>query len=123
MSLSQYVTVKKPSARKLLRHFLEWFYVKPKTDVRRFFASKSKHKAIIAGIIFWSIIPKMQGHSKIYQQVKKALYNCILQHTRVLHSPIENYCLKLSIDGQLETQIVPIFLLNVSVRELHKISW
>ena len=34
-------------------------------------------------------------------------------------SPIENDCLKLSIDGQVEPQLVPKLLLNVSVIELH----
>ena len=33
--------------------------------------------------------------------------------------PIANDCLKLFIDGKVELQLVPKFLLQVSVRELH----
>ena len=50
---------------------------------------------------------------------KKFLYNWILQHPQVVVSPIENDCLKLSIDGQVEPQLVPKFLLRVSAIELH----
>ena len=35
--------------------------------------------------------------------------------------PTANYCLKLSIDVQSYTQLVPTFLLHVSVQELHNI--
>ena len=65
MSHTQYVTVKNPSARKSLRHFLDTFEVKPKTNVRRFCDPKSKCKAIISGSMLWSSIPKTRGHSKI----------------------------------------------------------
>ena len=36
-----------------------------------------------------------------------------------MKSPIENDCLKLSIEGQTETKLVPNVLLQVLVRELH----
>ena len=49
MSPSQYVMVKKPSARKSLRQFLYTLEVKYKTAVRRFCAAKLNHKAIRAG--------------------------------------------------------------------------
>ena len=38
-----------------------------------------------------------------------------------MQSQIENYCLKLSIEGQTETQLVPKLFFHVSVRELHNI--
>ena len=82
-------------------------------------AAKSKFKGIRSGSTVCSSIPKRRGHSKINQQVKKALYNWILQYPQVVHSPIANVCLKVSIDGQVETQLVPKLLLNVSIRELH----
>ena len=53
------------------------------------------------------------------QQARKYLYNWILQHPQVVQYPIENYCIKLFIGGKVETQLVPIFLLQVSARELH----
>ena len=68
-----------------------------------------------------SIVQKRCGYSKINQQVKKALYNCILQHPQVVVSPIENDCLKLFVDGQMEPQLVPKFLFQVLVIELHNI--
>ena len=36
-----------------------------------------------------------------------------------MQSPIANDCLKVKIDGYTEPQLVPEFLLHVSVRELH----
>ena len=44
------------------------------------------------------------------QQVKQALYNRILQHPQFVQYQIANYCLKLSIDGQVEPQLLPNFL-------------
>ena len=85
--------------------------VKPKTAARRFCAAKSKRKEIRSGSMLWSSIPKRQGYSKINQQVKKALYNRILQHPLVVQYPIENYCIKLCIDGQVQPQLVPKILL------------
>ena len=116
---SQSVTVKKPSAIKSLCPFLDKLEVKPKTDVHRFFAAKSNHKAFISGSMLCYSIPKRWVHSKINQQVKEALYNWILQYPQVLQSPIANNCLKLSIDGQLGPQLVPKLLLHLLVRELH----
>ena len=70
MSPSQYVTVKKSSARKSLRQFLEALDVKHKTAVCRLGAAKSKCKAIIAGNTLWSILSKNRDCKKINQQVK-----------------------------------------------------
>ena len=52
---------------------------------------------------------------------KKSLYNWILKHPYVVQSPIENDCLKLSIDSQVETQLFPKLLLRSLVIELHNI--
>ena len=43
-----------------------------------------------------------------------------MRHPQVVPSPIINDCLKVKIDGYTEPQLVPKFLLQVSVRELHK---
>ena len=69
--------------------------------------------------MLWYSIPKRQGHTKSNKQIKKSLYNSIVQHPQVVHSPIENYCLKVSFDGHNDTQLVPKMLLQVSVREIH----
>ena len=42
-----------------------------------------------------------------------------MHHPQVLKSLIFNDCLKVNIDGHTRTQLVPIFLLRVSIRELH----
>ena len=62
MSHSQYVTVKNPSERKLLRQFLDTLEVKPNTTVYRFCAVTSKRKAIRAGSMFCYSIPKKHIH-------------------------------------------------------------
>ena len=69
--------------------------------------------------MLWSSIPKIRGHSKINQQVKKDIYKFILQHPQVVVSPIAYDCLKLSIEGKVEPQLAPKLLLQVSVIELH----
>ena len=43
-----------------------------------------------------------------------------MNHPQVLQSPIVNDCLKVKIYGHTEPQLVPKFLMQVSVRELHK---
>ena len=70
ISPSQYVTVKNPSAIKSLRQFLDTLEVKPKTYAHIFCGAKSKRKAIRSVSMLCSIIPKMQGFSKIDQPVK-----------------------------------------------------
>ena len=52
-------------------------------------------------------------------QVKKYIYDCILQHPQVVVSPIANNCIKLYIDVQVEPQLVPKFLLQLPIIELH----
>ena len=48
------------------------------------------------------------------------MYSWITRHNQVVQSPISNDCLKVMLDDQTEPQLVPKFLLHVSVRELHK---
>ena len=62
---------------------------------------------------------KRKGRSKINEQIKRNLYTWITRHPQVIQSPISNDCLKVVLDDQTEPQLVPNFLLRVSVRELH----
>ena len=62
---------------------------------------------------------KLKGHSKINEQIKRNLYTWITRHPQVFQSPISNDCLKVVLDDHTEPQLVPKFLLQVSVRELH----
>ena len=70
ISPSQSTTVKNPIARKPIHKFLDTLEVKPKSDIRRFRADKSKRKEIRAGSMLWSSIPKRHSHTKVNQQVK-----------------------------------------------------
>ena len=47
------------------------------------------------------------------------MYAWIICHPKVVQSPIYNDCLIVMFDDQTEPQLVPKFLLRVSVRELH----
>ena len=49
-------------------------------------------------------------------QVKKYLYNWIVQHPQVVQSPISNDCIKVCIDGHSEPHLFPKLLLKFSVR-------
>ena len=69
--------------------------------------------------MFCSSKPKRHIHTKINQEVKLYIYGQILQHPQVVVSPIANDCLKLSIDGQVQPQLKPKLLLQVSFREPH----
>ena len=42
-----------------------------------------------------------------------------MHHPQVVQPPIANDCLKVKIDSHTEPQLVPILLLQVSVKELH----
>ena len=44
-----------------------------------------------------------------------------MHNPQVVKSPIANDCMEVKIDGYTEQQLVPKFLLQVSVREPHKI--
>ena len=60
-----------------------------------------------------------KGNSKIYEQIKKSLYNWVIHLPQVGKSQIFNDSMKAKIDGHIESQLVPKLLLQVSVRELH----
>ena len=94
-------------------------FVYKKSAVCRLGAFKSKHKAIIAGNPLWSSIKNRHGHTKTNQKLKEDLYNCILQHTQFVQSPIANGCICVYIDVKSKKTLVPKFLFQVSVRELH----
>ena len=47
------------------------------------------------------------------------MYAWITRRTQVVQPQISNDCLKVMLDDQTESQLVPKFLLQVSVRELH----
>ena len=121
MSFIMSVLANKSSAIKPLLSFSEVFDVKQKTAVQRLGAAKSKRKYIRTGCMLWSSITKRQGHKKINTQVKKSLYNWIIQHPQVVQSPMAKNCPKVSIDGHYEKQMVPKLLLQVYGKELHSI--
>ena len=62
---------------------------------------------------------RRKGHSKINEQIKRNLYTRITRHPQVVQSSISNDCLKVMLDDQIELQLFPKFLFQVSVRELH----
>ena len=66
-----------------------------------------------------SIETKAKRKLKINDQIKKSLYNLIMNHPKFVQSPIFNDFLKVNIDGHTEPQLVPKTLFQVSVRELH----
>ena len=113
--------VQKQSARKPLCLFTNILYVQPKTDKRHFVAEKYIRKAMKVCNSLWTKKTKRKGHSKINEQIKRNMYTWITRHPQVVQSPISNDCLKTNLDYQTEPQIVPKFLLQVSVRELHNI--
>ena len=53
--------------------------------------------------------------------MKKSLYIWIINHPQVVKSPIVNDCPKVNIDCYTKPQLVPKWLLQVSVRELSNI--
>ena len=69
------------------------------------------------GTIQWTKKVKRKWNSKINDQIKLNLHAWITRHPQVVQSPISNDCLKVMLDDQTEPQLVPIFLLQLSVRE------
>ena len=67
----------------------------------------------------WTKKTKRKWHSKFNDQIKCSLYSWITYHPHFFQSPISNDCFKVMFDDQTEPQLVPKFLLRVSVRELH----
>ena len=113
--------VKKPSARKSLCLFTKILDVKPKTEKHHIVAAESKRRAMKVGTSQWTKKIKRKGHQKINEQIKRNMYAFISRHPQVLQSPISNYCLKVMFDDQIEPQLVPKLLLQMSVREIHNI--
>ena len=99
------ITIKKLSAQKSLCLFTNIFEVK-KTSYRRVGSAKSKRKAIKFVNKPFTLKQKRKWHSKIYEQIKKSLYNFIMHNLQVVQSPIANDCLKVKIDGHTEPQLV-----------------
>ena len=111
--------MKNTSASKSIRQFLDTLEVKPKTDVRRFCATKSNSQR---NKIWQYVVVQYTKETEIFKiqsTGQKSLYNWTLTQPQFAVSPIENYCLKLSINSQSEPQLVPKLILRVSVRELH----
>ena len=63
--------------------------------------------------------PNQKGNPRINNHIKRSLYNWIINHQKVLQSPILNDSLKVNIDGHNRPQIYPKLLLQVSIRERH----
>ena len=99
--------VKKPSARKSLCLFTNMVNVKNKTATSQVRASKSKSKEIKARTTPWALKSNRKLNSKTNDQIKKYLYNWIMHHQQVVHSPIFNNFMKLNVDGHTILQIVP----------------
>ena len=111
--------VKKSSAGKSLCLFTNILDVKNKTFTCRFVSARSKRKEIKYRTTPWALKQKRKGNSKINYQIKKSLYNWIMDHSQVVQSQIVDGCLKVNIDDHTELQLVPKLLLQVSVRVLH----
>ena len=111
-------TVEKPSARKSIYLFTNILNAKKKTAKLCVGAAKSKRRAMKVGNILWNK-KKRKGHSKINEQIKRNLYEWITCHPQVFQSQISNDCLKVMFDDKTEPQLVPNFLLQVSIRELN----
>ena len=52
---------------------------------------------------------KRKLNSKIDEQIKKPLYNWIMNHPQVVQSPMVNDCIKVNIDGHTELKLVSNF--------------
>ena len=112
--------IREISARKSLCLFTNIFFVKKKISIQRVESTESKSRAIKIGNSLLTN-KKRKGHSKINEQIKINLYAWITLYTRVFQSTTSNDFLKDIFDDQTEPQLVPKFLLQVSVRELHNI--
>ena len=107
--------VKKPSAIKSLCLFTNILDVKYTIEERRFVAARFRRKAMKVCNSLWKNQKKRKGHSKINEQIKRNLYTWITRHPQVFQSPISNYGLKVVLDDQIETQLVPKLFIRVSV--------
>ena len=99
MTPHPYVCTKKLSSIKYIFQFTETLYVKHRTAVCMFGASKEKCKAIKKENVLWLNIAKHRGYTKINHNVTESLYHCILHHPQVVQYRIENDCIYVSIEG------------------------
>ena len=63
---------------------------------------KYKQKAMKVGNSLWTKKTKWKGHSKIYEQIKRNMYEWITSHPQVFKSPISIGSLKVMFDNQTE---------------------
>ena len=108
--------VKKSSARKSQCMSTDVLDVKNKTVYCQVGATKFNRKSIKFGNTPWALKKKIEkGTQKIDEKINKYLYNWIMYHPQVVQSPIVNDCLMVKIYCHTELQLVPNFLLQVSV--------
>ena len=93
------VNLKKPIARNSLSQFLALLDAKQKTADRILRTARNNGKAINMDSALWYRFHNRRVHTKSIASVKN-LYNWVLHHTHVVHSPTDNDCLKMPIDGQ-----------------------
>ena len=90
--------------------------VNKETAYRQVEAAKSKRNAIKYENTPQELKQKRKWHSKISEEIRKSLYNWIINNPQFWQSPIVNDFLKVKIDGYSEPQLVPKLLLQVSIR-------
>ena len=67
----------------------------------------------------WSSVEARKGHSRITKAVKEALHGWVLDHPRVVDSPLTNDTLLVLNEATGKKERVGKLLLEISVRELH----
>ena len=77
-----------------------------KTSIRQVRAATSNRKTIKAGNFLWGMKTKQKVNTKIYDQIKKSLYNWIMLHPPVVKLQIFNGSLKVNIDCPTIPQMV-----------------
>ena len=63
---------------------------------------------------------KVKRALKTSKEIKKFIFNWIINHSQVVQPTIANDRLKVKIDGYTGPQLVPKLLLQVSLREIHR---
>ena len=69
--------------------------------------------------MFYGIVFINGDNIKIKVSIEKYLYNRVLHNIQVFNYPISNDCLKVSIDGHTEKQVLSKLLLSASISEIH----
>jgi hypothetical protein len=94
----------------------------PASTARRgLLAAEAKRAQLTAHAkgIAWSSVKARKGHSKITEAVRAALLVWVLNHSRVINSPIANETLLVKNEETGKMERVGKLLLEISVRELH----